>query len=365
MFFRSGAKVGECRRIIEQTVRQKIFVQFYVHNSHIPDMKHLCFLLYLSGLATGLSAQPASEFVVRCPYPFEKDFDSTVVVIARSGLKLRDQPSFKGKTLALMPFAKKVKLLTLPRFDENGDHIGEYSPDSIFGSWLKVRYGKQVGYAFSAYLGSTIKKMTEDYYLLSANGSWCSDDSYISMSYHYYGIFQEKDSSWVRRSVEPVFLVYWTAMFGVGAYAKIKVNGEQPLFLLATRAPMPEGKIATTNRRGYFPGSHAGQQPLVQKTTPASPWIFEMKSFRDEHGYMVPHTVLKNRHTGKTQWLEDEYHQINKLVWEGDLDGDGVMDFILSDFQDIITTVHLFLSKDAPPGKLMRKVSEYHFSGCC
>lgn len=326
-------------------------------------MKNLFLLLCCSVLLTRLFAQP--EFAVRCPYPYEKNFDSTVAVIARSGLKLRDQPSFQSKTLALMPFAKKVKLLTMPRFDENGDHIGEYSPDSIYGSWLKIRYGKQVGYAFSAYLGSTIKKMTKDYYLLSANGSWCSDDSYISTSYRYYGIFLERDSTWIRRLVEPVFLVHWSGMFGVGNYGKIKVRGQQPMFLIASRTPMPEGKIPATNRSGYFPGSPASEKPLVQKVAPSSPWSFEIKSFPDENGYMIPHTILKNRHTGLTQSLVIEHFPPNRLVWEGDLDDDGIMDVILSGFQDIVTSWHLFLSKDAPPGQLMRKVSAYYFSGCC
>lgn len=328
-------------------------------------MKNLCLFICFSGFLPALFAQPETEFAVRCPYPGEPDFDSTVVVTALSGLKMRDQPSFRGKTIALMPFAQKVKLLTLPRFNEPGDHIGEYSPDSIYGSWLKVRYEKQVGYAFSAYLGSTIKKMTADYHLLSANGSWCSDDSYVSKSYHFYGIFPEKDSTWVRRSVEPVFSVHWTALFGVANYGKIKVRGRQPLFLIASRMPMPEGEIPATNRRGYFSGNPAVEQPFARETIPASPWIFEIKPFLVENDHLMRHTRLTNRHTGQTQALVVEHFPPDQIVWEGDLDGDGVMDFILGRFQDIEMTWYLFLSKGAPPGQWFREVSRYIFSGCC
>ena len=310
-------------------------------------------------------AQEAPSYIVRCPLPKDRHFDSSVVVVARSGLKLREKPAFAAKTLALMPFAQKVKLLELPRFTETGDLIGTWSPDSVYGAWLKVRWGKLEGYAFSAYLGSTILEMTKDLYLLSAKGSWCSDDSYFSTAYHYYGVFPEKDSTWVRRAVQPAFTVHWSGMFGMGNYAKLKVMGPQPLFLLASRRPMPEGPIPASNRRGYLPGNPSQGMPLAPKTSATSPWTFEIQSFPDKYGQPVPHTIVKNSDTGQTQSLAAEPFPPDYLVWEGDLDGDGIPDLILSDFKDIITTWHLYLSRNAPAGQFLHKVSAYSFSGCC
>lgn len=329
-------------------------------------MKNTGLMLFLACVCHLVSwAQEAPSYIIKCPFPEEEEFDSSVVVVARSGLKLREKPAFSAKTLALMPFAQKVQLLELPRFSETGDLIGTWSPDSIYGAWLKVRWGKRVGYAFSAYLGSTILNMTEDFYLLSAKGSWCSDDSYFSSTYHYYGVFPEKDSTWVRRAVQPAFTVHWSGMFGVGNYAKLKVKGPQPLFLLASRRPMPEGPIPASNRRGYLPGNPTQGKPLAPKTSPISPWTFEIKSFPDENGQPLLHTILKNSDTGQKQSLAAEPFPPDYLVWEGDLDGDGIPDLILSDFKDIVTTWHLYLSSGAPAGQLLHQVSDYYFSGCC
>lgn len=332
-------------------------------------MKHLFLSLFFAcTLASLCNAQEVPEYIVRCASPHENGFDSTVVVVARSGLKLREKPSFEAKTLALMPFAQKVKLLEMPQFDESGDLIAVCTPDSIPGAWLKVRYGKKTGYAFSAWLGSSIVKMSKPYYLLSAQGSWCIDDSYISDRYRYYGIFQDQRGACTRRMIQLEFWVRWTSMYGTGAYCKLRVRGEQPLFVLASQKELPEGPVAGTGRKGYLPGNNMGELSALANI-PESPWEFAIRYVRTEDSeVLIPQAIAKSRQSGMIYRLgeaADWYDTPQFLVWEGDVDGDDALDFILSVQREITSSWQLFLGGEPIPGFIIRVASQYTFSGCC
>lgn len=332
-------------------------------------MKHLILsLLFVCRLAAAAHAQEEPAYLVRCPRPYEENFDSSVVVLARSGLKLREKPSFEAKKLALMPFSKKVKLLELPRYNEAGELNPLYTADSIPGVWLKVRYGSKTGYAFSAWLGSSLVKMTKPLYLLSAQGSWCSDDSYISDQYRYYGIFRGPNGACTRREIKPEFWVVWMGLYGSGAYCKLKVRGEQPLFVLASRKALPEGAVASTGRNGYLPGNNMGELSTLTNI-PESPWEFSIRYVRLENSdALVPQAIAKSRQSGMVYRLgeaSDWYDTPQFLVWEGDADGDGTLDFILTVQREITSSWQLFPGGAPIPGFIIRVASQYTFSGCC
>jgi hypothetical protein len=332
-------------------------------------MKHLLlFFFFVCALTNISTAQKAPEYLIRCPRPYEADFDSSLLVLARSGLKLREKPAFDAKTLALMPFAQKVKLLEMPRFDETGDLVAVYTPDSIPGAWLKVRYGKKTGYAFSAWLGSSIVKMSKPYYLLSAEGSWCVDDSYISDRYRYYGIFRDQNGACTRQEIKPEFWVRWTSMYGPGAYCKLRVRGEKPLFVLASQKELPEGPVAGTGRHGYLPGNNMGELSTLT-SIPESPWEFSIRYVaRENSDALVPQAIAKSRQSGMIYRLGEAanwYDTPQFLLWEGDADGDGALDFILTVQREITATWQLFLGGEPIPGFIIRVASQYTFSGCC
>jgi hypothetical protein len=52
------------------------------------------------------------------------------------------------------------------------------------------------------------------------------------------------------------------------------------------------------------------------------------------------------------------------LIWAGDLDGDGKLDFLFRRNGPNSVGVCLFLSSDAPPGSLVRKVGCHDITGC-
>jgi uncharacterized protein YgiM (DUF1202 family) len=72
------------------------------------------------------------------------------VVVAKSGLSMREEPSAKGKLVKLLPTNSIVKVL------ETGEEVtikGKKAP------WYKIQYGNAEGYAFGGYLqmGSQVK----------------------------------------------------------------------------------------------------------------------------------------------------------------------------------------------------------------
>lgn len=290
-------------------------------------------------------------------------FDSIIVVIASNGLKLRASPSMDAKVLTVMPFRQAMKLLEIPVIDPETGNPYDFNGDVVSGQWFRVRYKQFEGYALSTFLARNILEMHENVYLLSPNGSWCSNDAYISATYHFYGVFREVSGRFSRRRIIPQFRSFWGALDGyIDCWVHLKVDGEQPDFILASRTKMSEGLLKTTGRSGCIPPrdptcwDSIDVQPVIYK----SRWIFSFES-NPEEGVKV-----RDKTTGIWQFLPAEkYYFFTSLVWEGDLDGDGQMDFILSAPYEIGETWHLFLTRGKKKGMLVREYGWYRFSGCC
>lgn len=58
-----------------------------------------------------------------------------------------------------------------------------------------------------------------------------------------------------------------------------------------------------------------------------------------------------------------EYNEA-RLLWAGDLDGDGKLDLLLQDHGYNRSSIRLFLSSAAHPGRALREVAQFYKTGC-
>lgn len=338
-------------------------------------MKSLVFVLLFIPAFSFAQYEPEKSF--RETYAYGCDPDQTAyaerpvcgVVIALSGLKLRDKPAFDAKTLAVIPFGEIVER-TEKGYDLSPANWQELlmTPDSIRGYFQEISWRGKKGFAFSTFIGDAIYRMNESVYLLFENGGWCWNDCYASPAYHYYGLFTNRDSSrWDLQKIKPTFCFDGYEMSGTSIRADSK---KRPAFIIAAKKPIAEGlvmtekKTATIFERRYFHDSTAVSSQKVN--VPLSQFSLSVTtSTSPEYGNRQS-IHLTEKSSGRKQVLQSDFYlEKVELIWTGDLDKDGIIDFMLSYSDGHSYGCQLFLSGFATGKQLVKPMKIYWFSDCC
>lgn len=306
------------------------------------------------------------------------DYPSCAVVIAFSGLRLRESPGTASKTLLTIPFASKVALIPDPAATQNSAEENFLDADSIAGNWVKVNYQGKTGYVFNAYLGDGILKLDKPSYLIMEDAAGCWSDAYASREYHYYGLFLDKSrQNATLKAIKPVFHTTYDAYNGTSMHASGK---ERPFFMVVTREPLAEdGPIKRHHFFSKIGFEEAGEEAyqmisndsiLPAVRIPESNWevsCINQKISDSNYTYEAKVLQLKDRATGKKQIIIDETYYLHeaRIIWCGDLDRDGIQDFMLMGSSEHSGFCALFLSRKAGKGKLMRLAGIYSWEDCC
>jgi hypothetical protein len=314
---------------------------------------------------TFLLAQSENRFCVSCQEV--KDGEACAVVIAFSGLKIRKTPSFDGKILGIAPFGSKVEPFE-PNFNPR---TLVYTQDNISGHWERIRYAKLEGYVFSAFLGDEIMKIKDKYTLILEDEAACWNDCYASLSstYNYYAVLMNKDSS------NSELKKFTPSFYNQGAISMSCPDKRTSRFILITKDEIVEGPIAASQKRAMVCGkmqknSYNESPYKTQKVKiPETSWVLECQEiFNKKWNSTQSILFLKDTKTGIKQQLSAQSENCKEavLIWCGDLDRDGIMDFMLSmgDGEES-SGIYLFLSQDAPQGKLVKPAGHYHHYDCC
>lgn len=330
----------------------------------------LFILLYLPLF---LSAQSPSDYAYHAEPCYEPGQTCEATVIAWSGLRLREKPDFKARSLAVIPYGEAVTYSS----DESMKLFGvpyQYDTDSIPGHWQKVRWKGQAGYIFNAYLAGSVWKMDKPVYLLYEKVYGCWSDAYISRDYHYYGFYPNADTTMlIIKEQRPIFFTLPDEGMGNSNATFTFKQKQVSYFALATREPLTissfrvktSGKVLHGNPyTGIIPDS-------VKLTVPDSPWEIRVKM--DDEKYPptsdpAPRPYLRDKNTGAWHYLLPErnvWFSTLHLVWSGDFDGDGITDFMLAMGDDHYYQHLLFLSKDAGKWRFVRLAGRYGWEDCC
>lgn len=327
-------------------------------------MKTPLFVCVFLVWAPMLLAQTEPAYLIRAGEGNPDLQQCRAIVLAPSGLKLRSKPDFKASVIAVIPYSKEVSYSCDSRVYEGLPII--YDTDSIRGAWLVVFWKGYNGYAFSAYLGNGIYKMDRPFYLLAENGGWCWDDSYISSEYQYYGAYFNADTSAiVIKKRKPTFYSYLDY-----AYLSTTFTFRQPqlsIFAFASREPFQEGafNIVRSNEQLNHISGHSA--PTESIKIPNTNWEIKIKLEADATYGEMPRLIIRDRKSGAWHFLIEKQHYIDevRLNWAGDMDGDGVQDFMLSVMGEHQGGMLLFLSKNRGKNEMIRFVGKYFWQDCC
>lgn len=331
-------------------------------------MKNLiCGLLYIFCVCR-LAAQQDNEYLVQANYNDNNMQYIEAIVIAPSGLKMRGKPDFTSKPITVIPYSERVKYSSTTQ-KEYPDVV--YDADSVGGFWFHVSWKGKQGYAFSGYLGQGIFKMDKNFYLLCEQSAYCWDDAYISSGYNYYGVYPNKDtSSFTIKKLPPLF---YKSNVDIMAGITFKFKQKQrSYFAFASKSPFPEGPLAVTTSQQHF-NFYDNNLPVSKQkiSVPNTSWEIKARlDTVDENGasmYPDLRLIIVDKTSGAWHYLFDKTVYFNdvSLRWCGDMDGDGVQDFMLDINTDHSVAMMLFLSKNAGKWNFVKLAGMYFWGDCC
>ncbi len=295
-------------------------------------------------------------------------FSKTFRVNAINGLNLREEPNKKGKILAKMPYFSKVENISDLTFGLDTAETIQLNDNKaviITGYWLHVNFNGYKGYALSSYLSRPPKRTsidTDEYALLIPNWG-CIDQAVDIRKYHWLGVYKCAEGF----NLKPVELQcinsdsyhinnHFTSSL-ILTDAKI-----QPLYIIGSIDTLTPGI-----KKGNFVDNQRGLDISWDRDT----------LIKLSNNLVFSHYYSKNKNSQSyLTTTNGKYHQIlnstsnftnyvhTDRYWEGDLDGDGVMDYILT-FGDKGGSTVLFLSSQANENELVKAVARFYWTYCC
>jgi hypothetical protein len=274
-------------------------------------------------------------------------------VIAFSGVKLREKPDFKSRTLGVIPFGEKVILSEyFDRWEERKNQV--YSSDSIAGVFLEAEANGKRGFVFSAYLSSSYYKLDKPMHMFSGNYLGFCETPAISNQYLYYAIELNHETQKVS-IVKKVPIIH-------DGIAQVEPM-ENVIFTIASKTPIAaDGPIAMSCGNLSETELKEGEQVLIPHTN----FELHLKQIMAQTGEMEKRLTCVNTRTKQNQILGNYTFETSfSLLWYGDLDRDGHQDFIISVGGEHSGEWQLFLSRDYLKQKEWKPSATAALEDCC
>ncbi|MFD2561489.1 SH3 domain-containing protein [Aquimarina rubra] len=293
----------------------------------------------------------------------------TYSVVSTTGVNLREAPNLKSKILVKLPFATKIEITENKSFgiDTIGENIlyrnrKEKIKNHIVGNWVKIKYKNYEGYLFDAYLGeiASLKNIVLDDSELDLNknfillfpGSYCHNNFWSVKNMNWLGLYQIGDH-FEFKTIElsySYFRDFIPDYMAIEDYTISTNNNENLMFIIGSKINLKKGFI--NGKRGKcLEGSNFEDFDKLQISGTA----------------MYPELILKSKN--KKQIINSAHRSITYysptcLVWEGDIDQDGKLDYIISYGEKSVRT-YLYLSSEADDNQIVKPVAVFSDGYCC
>lgn len=332
-------------------------------------------------------------------------------VLAKSGLNVRKGPSASSEKIGYLPFGTVVEAdIQFDRdLDASSGYVYKHFSEVIEGNrgfWMKISHKKTEGYIFSGFglVGEWVVPSSEinsDFRLLQVGGS-CSPINY-DPSLHWYALAKNNGKLEVKKTEVTVKLLHsFTEKDTLGDQTlswlsfplKISSNLPDTIFLLiGSRKMFPEKEVFSmflgtrwnyideakflypeqtfsTYYNGINYSFRAFETVILTRENPQG----YVKKYQIEFGINVyhPNQQIFNISTELGCHTTGQVHvrfKTPQLVWVGDLNSDGLLDFIyyshsMTESCSVNWEHHLFLSDKNNLVKPIQKVA-VEIQGSC
>lgn len=263
------------------------------------------------------------------------------LVIATSGLNLRSAPTLKSSIVKLVSYGREVQLVERKEFAK-ADTLLIGGGRALTGSWLKVSYRGYKGYMFSPFLAriegpNFPTELVDNDFALLMEGKNCNYNFQYRRDFNYTGIYKTVSGKYRAKKVNVTYTS--DRADGRECYSVDTDEVEKILFIIGTR------NTPITVNDGYF--------SYFQKLNNQKGRAMDQVFYNEETG------GIDYCHDNISYDLSDRNYKAMSLVWRGDLDADGIDDFIVQ-YGEEDGKIVLHLSTQTAEGELHKAVAEYY-----
>jgi hypothetical protein len=316
----------------------------------------------------------------------ESEFiNSSFIVIAPNGLKLREGPGTKFKAIDAAVFGAEVTMLGVA--DVPVDTVQSYiryftSTDSfemhVQATWVKVRFGKNTGYMYSLYLhpkctfaeDPSAPDFNKNYQLFSRENDYPCINFKSPKQNFWYELVKDSDGNFNLNNIQAEMISSYTYLEHCGGdrwqLLVQRTDRKSKSLVLYSHKKLTTGVLNTRK----LEDSYAQLQSIQME-------YYDIANGKSREEYYVLKNKLLKKY-GLRELQEDggrtskvfcnsngkEYlltsvagAGVSKINIVADLDSDGIMDYYIITGDEHQTTGMLFLSSEAEEGKSHKLVA--------
>jgi uncharacterized protein YgiM (DUF1202 family) len=283
-------------------------------------------------------------------------------VIAASGLNIREKPTKGAKILGKIPFGAKIQYLSRYAFatDTIRDYPNVYQSKNweFTAKWAKIKYKGVTGYVLDAWLYEPGPALADTGKVaLLYPGLSCVANRYNPSAWYWYGYFKDDEGAFSLKKVTLNYFSVENDAFGIKDFGISVGNDKGLILIVGSRQPMQEGKRSGVD----FDKITRGVEPTAGEEYFRQYGISRLSE--DEKDERFHTYVVTNR--GKKQYLKP-YKAAGSdwpfmlISFVGDINGDGVMDFIFTPYSESGRNV-LYLSS----ANGYKALAFFYWQYCC
>jgi hypothetical protein len=312
----------------------------------------------------------------------------SLYVIAASGLRLREKADANSAILAVIPLGDSLK---------SDGIVGELSnrkentPKSVFkienvqGFWQKVIYKNKKGYVFSGFISEHFKPSTcNDSYILLTEGWGCNNIIINSGDYNWLGWYRKGQKCELKTLTKITYKMdndgdFKTLITSTDRTAKrdtsIYIIGIKKTKTAQLTAGILSGKWCEESVYAYEEGMNNHTQKHFSFNFPNSNWqlSYNVKGIDDNGQSSLVFATKdgKQKQTIRTWDVAKDWSATNSffvdpiVLWYGDMDNDGKLDFLLNTAGEDETIYTLYLSSAAGKGQYIKEAAWVSSGSCC